>query len=205
MIASVGSYQKEEPLPQRPYPLPQWAPHLIDRIQLDKQAQRLGTSRIRTSINNALQQQLNQILQFHHGQLRRNEINNLAALIIDIESGAIIAYAGNVIGAGELHHEAVDVVRAPRSTGSILKPFLYGLMLQEGSILPGSLISDVPMTLKGYRPENFNEQFDGAIPAKKAIIRSLNVPLVKMLQQYGLEKFHFSVARDRSYYHNKRS
>jgi len=67
------------------------------------------------------------------------------------------------------------------------------MMLNEGVILPQSLIPDVPTLLSGYRPENFHEKYDGAVQAKKALSRSLNVPLVHMLQSYGLEKFHHNL------------
>jgi penicillin-binding protein 1C len=91
--------------------------------------------------------------------------------------------------------EEVDVIKAPRSSGSILKPLLYASMLQEGQILPDALIPDIPTQLNGFRPENFLETYDGVVPAKKAVSRSLNVPFVRMLQNYGVEKFHFRLKK----------
>ena len=101
-----------------------------------------------------------------------------------------MSYVGNVKNDDPEHGSDVDIIRAPRSTGSILKPYLYAGMLNEGAITPKMLIEDVPMVLSGYAPKNYNEKFDGAVPAQRALSRSLNVPIVKMLQDYGVPKFH---------------
>lgn len=176
----------EEPLPDAPLPLPQYAPHLLGRAL---QAEQSG--RLRTTIDGDLQQQVTGLLRIHQEQLSANEIHNLSALVVDVASGHVLAYVGNVIGAGEVHDEWVDIIPAPRSTGSILKPFLYAFALQEGVITPQRLLSDIPMRLSGYQPENYHEDFDGAVTAERALIRSLNVPMVQLLSAYGLEKFHY--------------
>ena len=72
----------------------------------------------------------------------------------------------------------------------ILKPILYASMLSDGDILPNTLINDVPTKIAGYTPKNYNLKYTGVVPAKKALSRSLNVPIIKMLQNYGLPKFH---------------
>lgn len=186
----------EELLPDRPHPLPRLAPHLLDRAYLEKEAGILTTgSRINTSLDGFLQQKVSAMVARHQQQLSGNGIHNVAALVLDVPSGEVKAYVGNVLEAGDEHGAAVDIITAPRSTGSILKPILYALSLQEGVILPESLIPDIPTRMKGYQPENFHEQFDGAISAKRALIRSLNVPIVRLLQSYGLEKFHFELKK----------
>ncbi len=83
----------------------------------------------------------------------------------------------------------MDIIRAPRSSGSILKPFLYQMMLQEGELLPNMLIPDVPIMVEGFQPQNYNLKFDGAVPASLALSRSLNLPAVNMLKQYGVLNF----------------
>ncbi len=183
-----------EPLPDEPHPLPRLAPHLLERAQLELLSGReKKQSRIRSTVSLGLQQQLNEIISRRGTRLAGNGIYNMAALVIDIESGEVLAYVGNRPDAGEEHSEAVDIIPAPRSTGSILKPFLYASALQEGTILPNSLLSDVPTLLSGYRPENYYDKYDGAVSARRALIRSLNVPMVYLLQDYGLEKFHFQL------------
>ncbi|MCD8079685.1 MAG: penicillin-binding protein 1C, partial [Bacteroides sp.] len=78
---------------------------------------------------------------------------------------------------------------SPRSTGSILKPFLYGAMLQEGELLPHTLLPDIPMNINGFTPQNFNKQYEGAVPASEAVARSLNIPTVHMLRRYSVPWF----------------
>ncbi|MEO1435681.1 MAG: penicillin-binding protein 1C [Bacteroidota bacterium] len=181
----------EEALPDRPKPLPQLAPHLLVRAQQD---QTEANSRIRTTIDPVLQQQVHAILKRNHNRLSANGIYNLAAIVVDIETGQFVAYQGNIFqqSANEHGHQ-VDIVRAPRSTGSIIKPFLYALALHEGKVLPQTLLPDIPTYLSGYRPQNFHESYDGLVPAGTAVSRSLNVPIVHLLQQYGLEKFHYGL------------
>ena len=79
--------------------------------------------------------------------------------------------------------------RQNRSTGSTLKPFLYAAMMDKGELLPEQLVSDVPTVIAGYNPKNFDERYSGAVPANRALARSLNVPAVRLLQQYGLQRF----------------
>ena len=184
----------EEPLPDHPLPLPRLAPHLLDRAYAERQNGIIQTqARITTTLDAFLQQKINNLVARHHKSLSGNGIHNAAALVIDVPSGEVKAYVGNMLEAGEEHGAAVDIITAPRSTGSILKPILYTLSMQEGVILPESLLPDVPTRLSGYQPENFHEQFDGVISAKRALIRSLNVPMVHLLQVYGLEKFHYEL------------
>ena len=177
---------KEESLPEKPHPLPRLAPHFMDWVGKKHNYQ----GRIKSTLNKELQIRNNELVKRHQAIRARNEIHNMAAVVIEVETGAIVSYVGNVIDAGKNHGEQVDIIPAPRSSGSILKPILYALALQEGAILPESLIPDIPMHLGNYRPENFNEKYDGVVSAKTALIRSLNVPMVYLLQEYGLEKFH---------------
>ena len=199
LTASECDYAKEEPLPEQPLPLPQLAPHLLDHFILEQQ-NRLGNRqqkrfRLQSSLDKPLQERITEILRRRQELYRGNDIHNLAAVVLDVPTGEVLAYVGNVVGAGKDHGESVDVITAPRSTGSILKPYLYSLALENGDILPNSLLHDVPTQLGDYRPENYYETYDGAVPARRALIRSLNVPFVLLLQQYGLEKFHFGLQR----------
>jgi len=184
----------EEQLPQKPHPLPRLAPHLLDRAYLENFSTKKGAiTRLHTTIDRKLQQRVTSILQRHNQILKSNDIHNLAGLVVEIETGNVVAYVGNILGTGREHGEEVDIIKAPRSTGSILKPILLACMLDDGSVLPNSLIPDIPMNMGSYRPENYHETYDGMVPAQKAVIRSLNVPLVRMLSRYGLEKFHFQL------------
>lgn len=173
-----------EGLPQKPYPLPQIAPHLLQKVTKTKYGER-----VKTTINTRLQEQTNSVVKNHYNQLKQNEIYNIAVLILDVNTREILTYIGNS-PTDKAHQKDVDVIDKPRSTGSILKPFLYAAMLDSGDILPNTLVADVPSQFGSYNPENFNKEFDGAVPASRALSRSLNVPSVRMLQQFGLDRFH---------------
>jgi penicillin-binding protein 1C len=183
------SLSLQEPLPGEPKPLPQLAPHILTRVISEGKAGRI----IHTSINPEIQKRARDILARHNEKLAGNQIHNAAILIIDIETNCAIAYIGNT--EGESYGNQVDVITSPRSTGSILKPFLYAALLHDGLILPNTLVADIPTQIGGYSPKNFNPDYDGAVPASRAISRSLNVPAVRMLQQYGVEKFQLVMQR----------
>jgi penicillin-binding protein 1C len=187
---------KLEPLPDKPKPLPRLAPHLMERIHREYyQKKSKQFARVRTTLDIEIQTKADQLLRHHLQVLKNNQIHNVAGLIMEVETGAVRAYIGNILGTGAEHGEMVDIITAPRSTGSILKPFLYSSMLEEGMITPQRLVSDIPTVLSGYRPENFNQKFDGVVTARQALIRSLNVPMVEMLREYGLEKFHYQLRK----------
>lgn len=181
---------KQEPLPDEPYRLPQHAPHLLQRFIKDNK-NREHTTKIKTTLDGNLQQQVSLILQQHHAVLKGNGINNACALVLDVETGNALAYVGNIRDRFNPEMEAeVDVIAAPRSPGSALKPILYAAMLSDGLILPNSIIADIPTQIGSYAPKNFDLGYDGAVPAGRALSRSLNVPAVKMLQQYKYQRFY---------------
>ena len=174
-----------ENLPEKPHALPNDAPHYLAGLYLGDDAGK----RVRSSINRNLQQKVNEVVAIHHEQLSANGIHNAAVLVLDVQSQQIAAYVGNT-AAGRSHDEQVDVINAPRSTGSILKPFLYMLKLNEGEILPNTLVPDVPSRFAEYSPKNFTRTYTGAVGASEALSRSLNVPAVHMLQEFGVPRFH---------------
>ncbi len=173
-----------EGLPQKPYPLPQIAPHLLQKAAQDNYGKR-----IKTTIDSKLQEQTNFVVKNHYNLLKQNEIYNISVLVLDVNARKILAYVGNS-PTDKAHQKDVDVIDKPRSTGSILKPFLYAAMLDSGDILPNTLVADVPTEFGTYVPENFSKEFDGAVPASRALARSLNVPSVRMLRAFGLDRFH---------------
>ncbi|MCR9226021.1 MAG: penicillin-binding protein 1C [Flavobacteriaceae bacterium] len=191
-----------EPLPQKPFPLPDLAPHLTERIRNEHPGQR-----VTTSLKRQLQQRLNLLAERHYRQLQSNEIHNLAILVLDVETREVLGYVGNSPSDGS-HANYVDIITKKRSTGSTLKPFLFASLLDEGQLLPHSLVEDVPTVINGYHPQNFDLKHVGAVPASKALSRSLNVPAVRLLREYGLQKFYnklhkmkmISLDRPSSYY-----
>lgn len=174
-----------EPLPDEPHALPQIAPYLVSRFYQERNGEYS-----RSTINKGIQTQVEDLAERWSNEFGQSDIRNLAILVIDIPSNQVVAYCGNVHFDRKQGGNQVDVIQAPRSTGSILKPFLYYAMLQEGSLLPDMLLPDVPVNINGFTPQNFSMQFEGAVPASEALARSLNIPAVTMLQRYGVPKFH---------------
>ncbi len=172
-----------EDVPNQPKALPRSASHLMHYI---KQS---GTEdRVQTSIDFNLQEKAQQVIDQHYRSNLQNDIHNAAVLIIDNETGEVLSYIGNTRSGR--HEGSIDMIRAERSSGSILKPLLYASMIDDRMLTPHMLVDDVPSYINGYTPKNYHKRFSGAVSASEALSRSLNVPAVLMLQEYGLERFH---------------
>jgi len=180
---SAESYEAalSEPLPDAPLPLPAWAPHYVERCPR-------GVRTV-TGIRLPLQRAVENAVNRSSDALALEGVSDMAAIVIDNFSGEIVAYVGNASPDRDRPGRQVDIASAPRSTGSILKPFLYAAALEEGVILPRTILPDIPINLSGFAPQNFDRQFYGAVPANEALARSLNVPAVFLLRQYGVPKF----------------
>ena len=174
----------DEPLIGELHALPSYCPHLIEEYNKDKHA-----TLVKTGIQMSLQERAEAVLKQWRKDLAENGINDLAAVIIDVKTGEEIAYCGNADIDAQRPGVWVDIAQAPRSTGSILKPLLYCAALQEGVILPKSLLPDVPTNFGGFSPKNFDLDYDGAVPADEALARSLNIPNVYLLKQFGTARF----------------
>ncbi len=181
-----------EPLPPRAQRLPSLAPHLLTTL-----AQRNGAGAVfASSVDAAVQRNATRIASRHGPRLEAMGVHNLAILVLDNQSFDTLAYVGNLPGEGDAEQgRAVDIVQRPRSTGSVLKPFLYALMLEQGDLLPTTLVPDLPTQYGGFLPENYDKQYRGAVPAKQALARSLNVPAVRMLRQHGIGRFYDALRR----------
>ncbi len=176
---------KDEPLPEKPLPMPDKAYHLLERLRAEG-----GDKAYTCSIDAALQERVNGIARSHFALYHQNMVDNMGILVRSVSDGSVLAYVGNTKGFEPgLRGADVDMVPAARSSGSTLKPLLYAAMLQSGDILPGTLIKDTPYNYNNFSPHNFNRTFDGAVPADEVISRSLNVPSVRMLEQYGAPRF----------------
>ena len=172
-----------EELPASVYPLPQRAPHLVDFFHKISPGQQ-----IHSTVDAEMQLRLEETVERWGRQLDIENIRNIAVLVTDVRSGKVTAYCGN--SPHDKRTGDVDIIRSPRSSGSILKPFLYAAAMQEGKILPNTLLADIPVNLNGFSPHNFNYKYDGAVPASQALSRSLNVPMVLLLKKIGVPKFY---------------
>ena len=142
---------------------------------------------LQTTIDRNLQQQAEGLTREHSRFLRSLGINEAAVLIAETQSGKVRAYVGSV----DFWERQVDGVQAPRSSGSILKPFLFALSMDNGLLLPQTLIQDVPSFFGSFSPANANRRYSGITTARQALVRSLNVPAVRLLNKFGLQAFYY--------------
>ena len=180
-----------EPIPERPEPFPALAPQLLLRICKE---QGDGKS-VNTTLNASIQRNCLDLLNNHIRASQGNDINNACVLVMETQTGNVLAYVGNSSVKVSDSENDVDMLAASRSSGSILKPLLFASLMNEGQITPFGLIEDIPTQIGSFAPKNFNLNFDGMVPANQAISRSLNVPAVKMLQLYGTGPFLFQLKK----------
>lgn len=179
-----------ETLPEKAQQMPSLAYHYTEAMR-----KQYGGGAIATSLNARIQEQAVAVVNRYARQFELYGINNIAAVIINIHDKSFVAYIGNATGKTPVPAGYVDCARAPRSSGSILKPFLYAAMLTSGELTPGKLIPDIPTHVGSYSPENMFKTYTGAIRADRALANSLNIPFVRLLRSYGVERFGLLLKR----------
>ena len=178
-----------ESIPGAPFSLQNITPHLYLRITNDG----LSGQKIKTSLDIYIQKRAEAVINRYHNALKTNGVYNACTIIIDVKKGKVLSYIGNTNVKEKEHGGEVDIIDAKRSYGSLLKPMLYSFAIDDSKIAPQMLLPDYPMIFDGYEPQNFFGTFDGIVPANEALTRSLNIPFVKLLQDYGIERFHYKL------------
>ncbi|CND07948.1 penicillin-binding protein 1C [Yersinia frederiksenii] len=173
---------KQEDIWLAPRQVPQLAPLLARRLTSGNQREV-----IQTTLDAGLQRQLEEMAAGWRHQLP--EKTSLGLLVVDHTSMNVRAYLGSVDFQDDSRFGHVDMVSAWRSPGSTLKPFLYAMALDDGLIHAESLLQDVPRRFGDYRPGNFDTGFHGPVSASEALVRSLNLPAVQLLEAYGPKRF----------------
>lgn len=177
----------DENLPDKFYSMPKNLPHLSQHIE--KLVGKSESNRYEVSIDPQLQKHLVQLASKYQAQYKRQNVRNIALIVAETGSGKVLGYVGNA-GNETTPGVQVDVNQSLRSTGSLLKPFLYGAALSDGIIAPNELLVDLPVNYAGYSPKNYNNHYFGAVKASEALSRSLNVPMVRLLHKFGVDRFH---------------
>ncbi|MDQ3142792.1 MAG: penicillin-binding protein 1C [Bacteroidota bacterium] len=175
-----------EPIPPKPVPINRMAPHALDYLIKTRPEKYYFES----TIDRQLQNIVNNISIRHHRGFKENDIHNIAAIVIENSNRNVRAYVGNAVDTGLMREAAVDMVHAPRSSGSILKPLLLACMLDENIINNKSLVADIPTLIQDFKPENFDRNYLGAVRAEEVIQKSLNVPSVNWLKEYEYDHFY---------------
>ena len=177
-----------ERLPDKPYDMPMMAYHYL----MDQEKKHKG-EHIQSTLDYDMQRAVAEIMQRHYQINTKNEIENAAVYVVDYLTQEVVVYVANNAEAKDA--AMVDMVKAQRSTGSIMKPFLFAAMLDDGTLLPTMLLPDIPMSLSGFTPKNYSGQYWGAVPADVALQHSLNAPFVYLLKEYGHQRFHSLLRR----------
>ncbi|PSR54731.1 penicillin-binding protein 1C [Adhaeribacter arboris] len=164
---------------------PQVAPQFAYRLLRQYPNQAI----LKTNLNRTIQEKVSQLAYNYLPQLRTKNIRNASVLVINNQTKAVEAYLGSADFSDSEYGGQVDGVRAIRSPGSTLKPFLYAVAFDKGFITPRTVISDVPVDYAGYRPENYFGNYNGNITMEYALATSLNIPAVKILDQVGVPAF----------------
>jgi len=172
-----------EPVVTRSLHIPQHAALLAQRLKTAYP----HAAHLHTTIDSRLQRTLEDRVAAYFSRLP--ERTSAALLVIDNSTMQARAYIGSVTFADTDRLGHVDMVQAWRSPGSTLKPFLYGMALDEGLIHSESLLLDVPQNFGGYRPGNFDATFNGPVSAATALRLSLNIPTVDLLERIGPARF----------------
>jgi len=174
-----------EPLTASRHAAPNGVPQFAHRLRKNHP----GDMEIRSSLDRKMQADAENIVAEYVSQLKLHNINNASVLIIDNKTHEALTYIGSSDFADRYHFGQVDGVCALRSPGSTLKPLLYGVSFDHGLITPKTIIADVPISIKGYSPENYDKLFRGNVTAEFALCNSLNIPAVKLLDKEGVGNF----------------
>lgn len=180
------SLSLKQSLPVKKNNFPSLTPHLIPYLvnKVDKKAK----NQFITTIDISLQEQTNKIVNKYSKRYSARGIDNLAVLILR-NNGTIASYVANSSCQTNDCGSKVDIIRSHRSPGSILKPFLYAMSIDGGLITRKSLLYDIPSFYNGFSPKNYDRRFRGIVPADDALTKSLNVPAVNLLADYGIDAF----------------
>lgn len=177
----------KEPLPQKREYFDSIAPHLTRRLKGSYPDKKI----IESTINSSIQQKMERIAKNYGDYLNNRGIKNLSFIVVENATGEVKAYVGSQDFYDFTRNGQIDGVVAKRSVGSVLKPFLYALSIDEGLIAPKSKILDVPIYFANFIPQNANKKYQGLVEAKEALQKSLNIPFVNLLNEYGGERFFY--------------
>jgi len=162
---------------------PRYAPHFCDDLAANYSD--VGGT-IKTTINLDIQRMSDKLLKRHMETIKHRGVTNGAVVIIDNKTTSLLTLIGSADYDNQLNSGQVNGALALRSPGSTLKPFIYGLAIDQGKISPSTLLEDLPVNYSGYSPVNYNEEFNGIVTVEQALTHSMNVPAVNLTRQMGL-------------------
>lgn len=174
----------DEPIEKNRYAIPVLAPHFSYFIKNN-----VSGDIINTTLDLSLQQTAENLLLRHVKKVFYKGITNGAVLIIDNRNSSVVAYCGSADFYDADSFGQVNGVTATRSPGSTLKAALYAYAFDDGNLTPQMKFADIPTDFHGYQPDNYDLKFYGNVTTEFALVNSLNIPAVKLLEQIGLNNF----------------
>ena len=166
------------------------APHVTDRIERAVAHTGISPRTVRTTLDAGLQRDVSGIARRQRDLLTRFGASNVAVVVLDNRTGAILAWEGSGDFTDAVHGGQIDGASAPRQTGSTVKPFVYALAFERGAA-PGDELDDSPLVIPQsggvFRPLNYDKRFRGLVSMRVALGSSINVPTVRVLRRYGPE------------------
>lgn len=188
-IISQSQYKLSlnERLPDKRYYFDLLAPHLTRRLKDEYSKEKI----INSTIDSEIQKKVDKIVKNYSELIQNKGIKNAAAIVIDNYNGEVKAYIGSQDFYDFEKNGQVDGIISFRSTGSVLKPFLYALSIDDGLIAPQSKLLDIPLYFSNFSPQNANKKYTGLVEAQEALKRSLNIPFVNLLNEYGQDRFFY--------------
>ena len=173
----------DEPLDAKRSEAPKLAPHFSLKLK-----RIIDSDIIRTNLQTQMQLKLEKLVSDYVNGLYTLGIHNSAVVVLDNKTHNVVAYIGSANFNDNADGGQVNGADAIRQPGSALKPLMYGLCFDNGILTPKTIVTDVPLNINGYQPENFDSKFNGSVTVEYALENSLNVPAVKSLNELGTEK-----------------
>lgn len=172
----------DEPLDVVRSEAPKRAPHLATKLKRD-----MPVTTIKTFLQMQMQSKVEKLVGDYASELSSLGIENASVIITENATGKVLCYVGSSDFFNARNSGQVNGAAAVRQPGSTLKPFIYGLNFDLGFLTPKYTLTDVPININGFQPENYDEQFHGYVTTEFALKNSLNIPAVKALNRIGVD------------------
>lgn len=154
---------------------------------------------IKSTLDYNLQKKLEKIVHDYSNAMKDVGINNAAVLVVNNKTKEVLAYVASQDFYDKRNNGEIDGLQAKRSPASLLKPFLFALSIDDGLIVPDSVYPDVPIYFGNFYPKNSTNTFTGMVKIDEALIKSLNIPFVKLLSDYGVDRFYYFLENNDNY------
>ncbi|WP_338944327.1 penicillin-binding protein 1C [Fusobacterium nucleatum] len=154
---------------------------------------------IKSTLDYNLQKKLEKIVHDYSNAMKDVGINNAAVLVVNNKTKEVLAYVASQDFYDKRNNSEIDGLQAKRSPASLLKPFLFALSIDDGLIVPDSIYPDVPIYFGNFYPKNSSNTFTGMVKIDEALIKSLNIPFVKLLSDYGVDRFYYFLENNDNY------